>query len=207
MLGFGELSRFKISMCDIVGYIGGAEAVPILLRMVCGVLNTAGHDSAGLATINGGGIEVRKTVGRIADLSQVISASSSAGQLGMSHARWAAISGVTQRELIRISTPASCLVLVHNGVIENYLSLRAQLEEKGHVFQSQTDTEVLAHLDRRGLRRRAKESASLPLVEAVRESLRQVIGTYGIAVILCGCARRSDWRAPAKSSGARRRQG
>jgi glucosamine--fructose-6-phosphate aminotransferase (isomerizing) len=132
-------------MCGIVGYIGGAEAVPILLDGLRR-LEYRGYDSAGIATINGGGIEVRKSVGRIADLSKVISANPPHGNLGISHTRWATHGGVTNENAHPHFDQSRRLVLVHNGVIENYSSLWAQLEEKGHIFKSQTDTEVLAHL-------------------------------------------------------------
>lgn len=168
-------------MCGIVGYIGKAEAVPVLLDGLRR-LEYRGYDSAGVALLNGDGISVRKTVGRIADLSRVISENPPYGRLGISHTRWATHGGVTDANAHPHFDKSGKLVLVHNGVIENYLTLRAQLEEKGHVFQSQTDTEVLAHLvgaafDSRG------EKSQASLVEAVREALRQVIGTYGIAVI------------------------
>ncbi len=168
-------------MCGIVGYIGKAEAVPILLDGLRR-LEYRGYDSAGLAILNGGGMEVRKAVGRIANLAQVISENPARGSLGISHTRWATHGGVTIQNAHPHTDKSGRLVLVHNGVIENYQTLRTQLEEKGHIFTSQTDTEVLAHLvgaafDRSG----AKNEAAL--VEAVREALRQVIGTYGIAAI------------------------
>lgn len=169
-------------MCGIVGYIGKAEAVPILLDGLRR-LEYRGYDSAGVALINRGkGIEIRKTIGRIADLTKVISENKPEGSLGISHTRWATHGGVTNDNAHPHSDQGGRLVLVHNGVIENYQTLRAQLEEKGHLFKSQTDTEVLAHLvgdafDRRG------EKTQGALVEAVREALKQVIGTYGIAVI------------------------
>ena len=168
-------------MCGIVGYIGGADAVPILLDGLRR-LEYRGYDSAGIATLNGGGIEVRKSVGRIADLSKVISENPPHGNLGISHTRWATHGAVTNENAHPHFDQARRLGLVHNGVIENYLSLRAQLEEKGHVFHSQTDTEVLAHLIGANFERLNQKTQSA-FVEAVRESLRQVIGTYGIAVI------------------------
>jgi glucosamine--fructose-6-phosphate aminotransferase (isomerizing) len=168
-------------MCGIVGYIGKAEAVPVLLDGLRR-LEYRGYDSAGVALLNGDGIAVRKTVGRIADLARVIADNPPHGRLGISHTRWATHGGVTDANAHPHFDRSGRLALVHNGVIENYLTLRAQLEEKGHVFHSQTDTEVLAHLvgaafDTRG------EKTQATLVEAVREALRQVIGTYGIAVI------------------------
>src|SRR6478736_6008409 len=168
-------------MCGIVGYIGNTDAVPILLDGLKR-LEYRGYDSAGIATLNGGGVEVRKTVGRIADLSQVVTANPPHGNLGISHTRWATHGGVTNENAHPHFDQSRRLVLVHNGVIENYLSLRAQLEERGHVFRSQTDTEVLAHLiGAKFDQHHAKTPSSL--LEAIRESLRQVIGTYGIAVI------------------------
>jgi glucosamine--fructose-6-phosphate aminotransferase (isomerizing) len=168
-------------MCGIVGYIGKAEAVPILLDGLRR-LEYRGYDSAGVALLNGNGISVRKTVGRIADLAKVISEDPPHGRLGISHTRWATHGGVTDANAHPHFDRSGKLALVHNGVIENYLTLRAQLEEKGHVFQSQTDTEVLAHLVGAAFDSR-KDLSSAALVEAVREALRQVIGTYGIAVI------------------------
>ena len=168
-------------MCGIVGYVGGADAVPILLDGLRR-LEYRGYDSAGIATLNGEGIEVRKSVGRIANLSKVISENPPHGNLGISHTRWATHGAVTNENAHPHFDQARRLGLVHNGVIENYLSLRAQLEEKGHAFQSQTDTEVLAHLIGANFDRRSDKTQAA-FVEAVRESLRQVIGTYGIAVI------------------------
>lgn len=168
-------------MCGIVGYIGKAEAVPVLLDGLRR-LEYRGYDSAGVALLNGDGISVRKTVGRIADLAKVISEDPPHGRLGISHTRWATHGGVTRENAHPHFDRSGKLALVHNGVIENYLSLRAQLEEKGHVFQSQTDTEVLAHLVGAAFDAR-KDRSQAAMVEAVREALRQVIGTYGIAVI------------------------
>ncbi len=168
-------------MCGIVGYIGRAEAVPVLLDGLRR-LEYRGYDSAGVALLNGDGLAVRKTVGRIADLARVISENPPHGRLGISHTRWATHGGVTDANAHPHFDQSGRLALVHNGVIENYLTLRAQLEEKGHVFHSQTDTEVLAHLVGAAFDARDDKSQGA-LVDAVREALRQVIGTYGIAVI------------------------
>lgn len=167
-------------MCGIVGYIGKADAVPILLDGLRR-LEYRGYDSAGIAILNGQGIEIRKSVGRIAELAGVISTTPLHGHLGISHTRWATHGAVTNENAHPHVDQSGKLVLVHNGVIENYQLLREELEEKGHVFRSQTDTEVLAHLvgevfDRHG----EKNQASL--VDAVRTALKQVIGTYGIGV-------------------------
>ena len=168
-------------MCGIVGYIGRSEALPVLLDGLRR-LEYRGYDSAGVAILNGGSIEVRKAVGRIANLAECIQENPVHGHIGISHTRWATHGGVTRENAHPHSDQSGRLFLVHNGVIENYQKLRDQLIEHGHTFVSQTDTEVLAHLvgdefDRAGRRDKAG------LIEAIRLALRQVIGTYGIAVI------------------------
>ena len=168
-------------MCGIVGYIGRSEALPVLLDGLRR-LEYRGYDSAGVAILNGGPLQIRKAVGRIANLAEVIQEDPVHGHTGISHTRWATHGGVTRENAHPHSDQSGRLSLVHNGVIENYQKLRDQLIEHGHTFVSQTDTEVLAHLvgdefDRAGKRDKAG------LVEAVRLALRQVIGTYGIAVL------------------------
>jgi glucosamine--fructose-6-phosphate aminotransferase (isomerizing) len=168
-------------MCGIVGYIGRSEALPVLLDGLRR-LEYRGYDSAGVAILNGGSIEVRKSVGRIASLAELIQEEPVHGQTGISHTRWATHGGVTRENAHPHTDQSGRLSLVHNGVIENYQKLREQLVEHGHTFVSQTDTEVLAHLvgdefDRAGRRDKAG------LIDAIRLALRQVIGTYGIAVL------------------------
>ena len=145
-------------------------------------LEYRGYDSAGMAVLGVGGIDVRKSVGRISNLATEIKKSPLSGSLGISHTRWATHGAVTRENAHPHTDKSGRLYLVHNGVIENYQTLREQLQERGHEFHSQTDTEVLAHLIgeafEKGL---ARDSAAL--VEAVRAALRQVIGTYGISVV------------------------
>ena len=168
-------------MCGIVAYTGPSDALPVLLDGLRR-LEYRGYDSAGLAVLAGGKIEVRKAVGRIANLAAEIEKSPVSGNTGISHTRWATHGSVTRENAHPHSDKSGKLHLVHNGVIENYQSLREQLMERGHEFHSQTDTEVLAHLvgeafDQGGARDKGA------LVEAVRKGLRQVIGTYGISVV------------------------
>ncbi len=168
-------------MCGIIGYIGRSEALPVLLDGLRR-LEYRGYDSAGVAILNGGSIETRKAVGRIANLADCIDERPVHGQTGISHTRWATHGKVTQENAHPHCDQSGRLSLVHNGVIENYQKLREQLIEHGHTFVSQTDTEVLAHLigdefDRAGRRDKAG------LIEAIRLALRHVIGTYGIAVL------------------------
>jgi len=168
-------------MCGIVGYIGHSEALPVLLDGLRR-LEYRGYDSAGVALLNGGSIQSRKAVGRIANLAEAIQASPVHGATGISHTRWATHGGVTVENAHPHFDQSGQLALVHNGVIENYQTLRDQLLAEGHVFHSQTDTEVLAHLVGKAFDEAAIRSHE-GLVEAVRTALRQVIGTYGIAVI------------------------
>ncbi|HEY8904286.1 MAG TPA: glutamine--fructose-6-phosphate transaminase (isomerizing), partial [Chthoniobacterales bacterium] len=161
--------------------MGKAEAPRALLQGLKR-LEYRGYDSAGIATLNGNGLSVRKSVGRIAELERLVAEDPIHGHTGICHTRWATHGGVTQENAHPHFDASGKLALVHNGVIENYLELRAELEGEGHFFKSQTDTEVLAHLigrefDRQGNKTRAG------LVEGLRSALKQVIGTYGIAMI------------------------
>jgi glucosamine--fructose-6-phosphate aminotransferase (isomerizing) len=171
-------------MCGIVGYIGSAEAAPILIDGLRR-LEYRGYDSAGIATLERGRLAVRKAVGRIANLEQLVATDPIEGRIGISHTRWATHGGVTRENAHPHFDQSGRLALVHNGVIENYQEIRESLEELGHVFLSQTDTEVLAHLVGREFDL-LKNPSNGSLVEAVRKALRQVIGTYGIAVIHSG---------------------
>jgi glucosamine--fructose-6-phosphate aminotransferase (isomerizing) len=168
-------------MCGIVAYIGPSDALPVLLDGLRR-LEYRGYDSAGLALLNPGGIEVRKAVGRIANLATEIENFPIRGQAGISHTRWATHGAVTRDNAHPHADQSGKLHLVHNGVIENYQTLREQLQERGHIFHSQTDTEVLAHLVGEAFDRSASRDGAA-LIEAVRQALRQVIGTYGISVI------------------------
>jgi glucosamine--fructose-6-phosphate aminotransferase (isomerizing) len=168
-------------MCGIVGYVGRAQAAPILLEGLKR-LEYRGYDSAGVATLEEGCVSVRKEVGRIDDLKRAIGSHPIGGTTGICHTRWATHGKVTRENAHPHFDRSGKLALVHNGVIENYASLRAQLEEEGHIFQSQTDTEVLAHLVGRAFDRSSERNQG-SLVAAVRDALRQVTGTYGIGVV------------------------
>ena len=168
-------------MCGIVGYVGKSEAIPVLLEGLRR-LEYRGYDSAGVATLEEGVIVVRKEVGRIDNLQRAVSENPIGGTTGISHTRWATHGKVTRENAHPHFDRSGKLALVHNGVIENYSALRSQMEEEGHQFQSQTDTEVLAHLVGRAFDRSSEQTQGA-LVAAVREALTQVTGTYGIAVI------------------------
>lgn len=168
-------------MCGIIGYIGKSEAAPILLEGLRR-LEYRGYDSAGLATLNGQ-LSVRKCKGRIANLTELLGREPVCGSVGISHTRWATHGGVTDENAHPHFDESGKLALVHNGVIENYQTLKDQLTAEGHHFKSQTDTEVLAHLIGKHFDALGGEANGKRLVDAVRRALKEVTGTYGIAVM------------------------
>ena len=161
-------------MCGIVGYVGPRLASPLLLEGLKR-LEYRGYDSAGVAIMNGKGVETRKAPGKISELERLVIASPIHGTLGIAHTRWATHGAPN---FCNAHPHVSCdnnIAVVHNGIIENGSSLRQALEDVGHTFRSETDTEVLAHL--------IEEFFDGNLEEAVLEALRKVEGTYGIAVV------------------------
>ncbi len=168
-------------MCGIVGYVGKSAATPILIEGLR-KLEYRGYDSAGIVTQSDHSLNVRKTVGRIANLQDLLAHEPLEGSIGISHTRWATHGAVNRENAHPHFDQSGRLALVHNGVIENYQKLRDELIEKGEIFYSQTDTEVVAHLIGRIFEKNGKRDRA-GLIEAIRHALRQVIGTYGIAVI------------------------
>ena len=161
-------------MCGIVGYVGPRSATPLLLEGLKR-LEYRGYDSAGIAVMNGKGLETRKAPGKISELEALVTSTPIVGTLGIAHTRWATHGAPN---FINSHPQMSCdekIGVVHNGIIENGSALRQALEELGHSFRSDTDTEVLAHL--------IEEVYDGNLEEAVIEALSRVEGTYGIAVV------------------------
>ena len=173
-------------MCGIIGYVGRSQAAPILLDGLRR-LEYRGYDSAGVAIVNGDHVETRKCAGRIASLAKLISQKPAQGSYGISHTRWATHGKVTDENAHPHFDATGKIALVHNGVIENYQTLKDQLIQDGDSnFQSDTDTEVLAHLIGniyRKLEGKNGKDSKARLVNATRAALKQVIGTYGIAVV------------------------
>src|SRR5256884_6486778 len=133
-------------MCGIVGYVGRAHAMPILLDGLRR-LEYRGYDSAGLAVVDGGQLDTRKCAGRIASLARLVKKQPVSGSLGISHTRWATHGKVNDENAHPHFDASGKLALVHNGVIENYQALKDELVRSGDAkFRSDTDTEVLAHL-------------------------------------------------------------
>ncbi|MFZ4394463.1 MAG: glutamine--fructose-6-phosphate transaminase (isomerizing) [Kiritimatiellia bacterium] len=166
-------------MCGIVGYIGPADVCDILLSGLRR-LEYRGYDSAGIAINSGGELHIVRSVGKVARLAERVAAEwpdalRAGAKAGIAHTRWATHGAPTEENAHPHADQSGRVLLVHNGIIENYASLRRQLEGRGHTFQSQTDTEVLAHL--------VGECYRGKLFEAVSQALKHVEGTYGIAVI------------------------
>jgi glutamine---fructose-6-phosphate transaminase (isomerizing) len=161
-------------MCGIIGYIGMRGATPLLLEGLKR-MEYRGYDSAGVAVMNGSGVETRKAAGKISQLERALATSPVNGDTGIGHTRWAT-HGVPNE--CNAHPHVDCkgdIAVVHNGIIENSGTLRKGLEARGHEFASDTDTEVIAHL--------IEEAFDENLEDAVIEALWQIEGTYGIAVV------------------------
>ena len=172
-------------MCGIVGYVGKRTAQPLLLEGLRR-LEYRGYDSAGICTLNEAGLHLRKAAGRVEALAQSLRHQPAPGSLGISHTRWATHGLPTDTNAHPHLDESGRLTIVHNGIIENYAELRQQLGESGHHFQSQTDTEVLAHLIGHELDRlvpRGRHPTPELLVRAVHLATKEATGTYAIAVL------------------------
>ncbi len=161
-------------MCGIIAFTGSLDVIPILLEGLRR-LEYRGYDSAGVATVDETGIHLRKRSGRITELARALDDEPLTGVCGISHTRWATHGPATEWNAHPHLDEAADFAVVHNGVIENHLQLRQQLEDDGVVFRSDTDTEVLTHL--------VAKLWSGNLVEAVTRATELVRGTYGVAVI------------------------
>jgi glucosamine--fructose-6-phosphate aminotransferase (isomerizing) len=168
-------------MCGIIGYVGEQQVAPLLLEGLRR-LEYRGYDSEGVAVLDGGEIQVRREAGKIAELARLLEEQPVEGVVGIGHTRWATHGPPTTRNAHPHSSEKGDIALVHNGIVENAATLRRRLQERGHEFTSETDTEVLVHLIEESYSRgdgRAGES----LERAVEAALSQVEGTYGIAVV------------------------
>ena len=169
-------------MCGIIGYVGKKSASPILLEGLRR-LEYRGYDSAGVALLHAGSLLVRKKKGKIDEgLARLLKSEPVAGQLGIGHTRWATHGVPSDKNCHPHLDQSGQIAVVHNGVIENYDPLKQKLLKAGHTFKSDTDTEVLAHLIGVHYARRAGQNGDA-LTQAVCDALREVIGTYGLAVI------------------------
>ena len=154
-------------MCGIVGYIGDRQAVPVLMEGLK-KLEYRGYDSAGVAVYENGNIQIRKYRGRLSILEEHLKKETLKGSLGIGHTRWATHGEPSDINSHPHSNCSGDIVVVHNGIIENYMSIKKMLMEQGYVFKSETDTEVLAHY----LDFFYKDD----LIEAVRKVLAKIRG-------------------------------
>ncbi|MBF0093442.1 MAG: glutamine--fructose-6-phosphate transaminase (isomerizing) [Alphaproteobacteria bacterium] len=164
-------------MCGIVGIVGKAEAAPLLIEGLHR-LEYRGYDSAGIATLVDGRIERRRAEGKIANLEALLKRSPIEGRTGIGHTRWAT-HGVPNETNAHPHANGSVAV-VHNGIIENFAELRSELTREGHVFESQTDTEVVVHLLTRFLRQ------GLSPEESVQSALRKLQGAFALGILFAG---------------------
>jgi len=161
-------------VCGIVGYVGPRDAVSVLVEGLSR-LEYRGYDSAGVAVLNGGGVETRKLAGRIGGLRELLARAPLHGSCGIGHTRWATHGAPTERNAHPHADCTGTVALVHNGIIENADVLRQRLEVGGHRFVTETDTETLVHL--------IEESPGATLEDRVIAALQHIEGTYGIAVV------------------------
>jgi glucosamine--fructose-6-phosphate aminotransferase (isomerizing) len=165
-------------MCGIVGYVGPAPALPIVLEGLRR-LEYRGYDSAGVALVDGG-LQVVKRAGKLSELEDVLGAGPApTGTVGMGHTRWATHGAPTDRNAHPHVDCSGRVAVIHNGIIENFQALRARLEKGGHAFASETDTEAIAHLVEEKL---AEEQAAGGLAQAVRAACRELEGAYSLVV-------------------------
>jgi glutamine---fructose-6-phosphate transaminase (isomerizing) len=161
-------------MCGIVGYVGPRQVTSLLIEGLRR-LEYRGYDSAGIAVINGKGLVVVKQPGKLSVLEGLLREQAPKGTVGIGHTRWATHGPPNQTNAHPHTDQSGRIALIHNGIIENSRAIRKVLEQRGHAFKSETDTEVLAHL--------VGECYNGNLEEAVAQALREVEGAYGIAVI------------------------
>jgi glucosamine--fructose-6-phosphate aminotransferase (isomerizing) len=164
-------------MCGIVGYIGQKKVVPLILDGLK-KLEYRGYDSAGIAVFNGSNkMEIRRASGKLRNLEEALRLAPIDGTYGIGHTRWATHGRPTEENAHPHRDCTGDVVVVHNGIIENYLDLKRELAAEGHKFVTETDTEVVAHLVEKHQR------AGLPLEEAVRRSAKRLAGVYALAVV------------------------
>ena len=164
-------------MCGIVGYIGQRETAKVLIDGLRR-LEYRGYDSAGIAVFHQGRVEIRRKEGKLAKLEEMIKGETFDGRVGIGHTRWATHGRPSDENAH--PHKAGKVTVVHNGIIENYLPLKEVLENKGHVFASETDTEIISHL----IDEFVQEGYSF--LEAVRFALNKIKGSYALGILFEG---------------------
>jgi glucosamine--fructose-6-phosphate aminotransferase (isomerizing) len=166
-------------MCGIVGYVGARKTAPIILEGLRR-LEYRGYDSAGIAVVGAdGSLVIRRASGKLHNLEEAVQLSPVDGHFGIGHTRWATHGRPTEENAHPHTGPAKNVVLVHNGIVENYLDLRRELEARGHVFVTETDTEVVAHLVEIYL------DEGQTFEDAVRTTVKRINGVFALAIMSC----------------------
>src|SRR5262249_11867284 len=171
-------------MCGIVGYVGKKRVVPVIIDGLK-KLEYRGYDSAGIAVAgngNGDELHVRRAEGKLRNLEEVIRLKPLDGTYGIGHTRWATHGRPTEENAHPHRDCTGRIVVVHNGIVENYLSLKKKLIEEGHKFSTETDTEVIAHLIEKNIYSRANGHRP-SLEDSVRKTVKQLTGVFALAVI------------------------
>src|SRR5579872_6909227 len=169
-------------MCGIVGYVGKKSVVPVILDGLRR-LEYRGYDSAGIAVSgNGNGLEICRAEGKLRNLEEAIKEHPLHGTYGIGHTRWATHGRPTEENAHPHRDCTGRIVVVHNGIVENYLSLKKKLTEEGHKFTTETDTEIIAHLVEKYLSK-SGNGHHPNLEDAVRQTIKQLSGVFALAVI------------------------
>ena len=170
-------------MCGIVGYVGPKPVVQVIIEGLRR-LEYRGYDSAGIAVGgNGHGLELRRASGKLRNLEKVLAEDPVDGTYGIGHTRWATHGRPTEENAHPHRDCSGRIVVVHNGIVENYLSLKRRLTEEGHKFVTETDTEIIAHLIESEVNKARKAGESLLLENAVRRAVKQLTGAFAIGVL------------------------
>jgi glutamine---fructose-6-phosphate transaminase (isomerizing) len=169
-------------MCGIVGYVGKKSVVPIIIEGLRR-LEYRGYDSAGIAVAgNGTGLQIRRAQGKLRNLEEVIRQNPLDGTYGIGHTRWATHGRPTEENAHPHRDCTGKIVVVHNGIVENYLSLKKKLIDEGHKFTTETDTEIIAHLIEK-YSANGPNGQHVPLEEAVRRAVKELTGVFALSVI------------------------
>src|ERR1700731_3494030 len=173
-------------MCGIVGYIGAKKVVPVIIEGLR-KLEYRGYDSAGIAVVTKDGkLEIRRAAGKLRNLEEAIAKSPIEGTYGIGHTRWATHGRPTEENAHPHRDCTGEIVVGHNGIVENYLSLKKKLNEEGHKFTTETDTEIIAHLVEKYSTSRSRSPGNgrpVSLDDAVRQTVKQLTGVFALAVI------------------------
>src|SRR3954465_4424119 len=163
-------------MCGIIGYVGTRDVVPVLIGGLK-KLEYRGYDSAGIAVVNGDGVEVVRAEGKLSNLEVKLGEKPVTGSFGMGHTRWATHGKPNENNAHPHRDCSGNIVVIHNGIIENFLPLKQRLQKAGHEFRTETDTEVVAHLIEETMKDGTK------FVEAVKRTLKELEGHYALVMI------------------------